>query len=84
MLNVFLVGISGKMGRMICDAAEKSGDIKVCGGLDAFDAKVAPTFKTAADVNVAADVIIDFSRPETLNEVISLCDKLSCLSLIHI
>ncbi len=78
MLNVFLVGISGKMGRMICDAAEKSGDIKVCGGLDAFDAKVAPTFKTAADVNVAADVIIDFSRPETLNEVISLCDKLSC------
>ena len=82
MLKVFIVGISGKMGKMICNAAQSSDDIEICGGLDAFDGGVFPTFKRAADVNVAADVIIDFSRPETLDEVISLCDKLSCPAVI--
>lgn len=82
MLKVFIVGISGKMGKMICNAAQSSDDIEICGGLDAFDGGVFPTFKRAADVNVAADVIIDFSRPETLDEVISLCNKLSCPAVI--
>lgn len=82
MLNVFLIGISGKMGKMICSAAAQSDDIKISGGLDAVQSEFAPTFKRAGEVNVPVDVIIDFSRPETLDEIISLCDRLSCPAVI--
>ena len=78
MTRIFIVGISGKMGANIIAAAEKRDDIEIVGGLDAVECKGFPTFKRADDVNVPVDVIIDFSRPETLDEIISLAERKAC------
>lgn len=43
--------------------------------MDTADAPDYPTFRRAADVNVDFDVIADFSRPQTLDEVIALSDR---------
>ncbi len=75
MVKIFLTGISGKMGKTICRYTEESGCASISGGLDTADAPDYPTFRRAADVNVDFDVIADFSRPQTLDEVIALSDR---------
>lgn len=76
-MNVFIVGISGKMGRALIETAPKYG-MTVTGGLDKAKAKDYPTFTAASDVSVPVDVVIDFSHPETLDSVIELCEKFKC------
>ena len=73
-MKIFIVGINGKMGRAICDCAEREG-VTVAGGLDIAAGGKYPVFAKAADVNVGFDVIIDFSRPATLGEVTALAEK---------
>lgn len=82
MINVFLIGISGKMGNMICQCKQDFPDINISGGLDTVKHPLYPTFSTAKEVDVPADVIIDFSRPETLDSIIYLCDKLNCSAIL--
>ena len=71
-MNIFIVGIGGKMGRALCERAGEYGDT-VSGGLDRISSACFPTFSTASEVNVPVDAVIDFSRPDTLPEIISLC-----------
>lgn len=73
-MNIFIVGIGGKMGKAVSERATALG-ISVAGGLDVISSPVYPTFAHADDVNVPFDVIIDFSRPETLSDVRKLCEK---------
>ncbi|MCH5162900.1 MAG: 4-hydroxy-tetrahydrodipicolinate reductase [Clostridiales bacterium] len=71
MKKAFIVGINGKMGKMLVDLAASCG-YEISGGLDtAADGKA--VFTNAAQVNVNYDVVIDFSRPATLPEVVALC-----------
>lgn len=76
--NVFIVGISGKMGNMICECIGDFAGLCVSGGLDVRPHPDFPTFSSAEQVNVPIDVIVDFSRPETLESVIVLAEKFSC------
>lgn len=76
-MQLFVVGINGKMGRVVCERAQDAGDV-VTGGLDKIACTNYPTFATAAQVNVPVDAIIDFSRPETLGEIVALSEKFSC------
>ncbi len=71
MKKAFIVGINGKMGRMLVELAPSYG-YTVTGGLDAVGGGDAPVFPDAKSVNVDYDVVIDFSRPQTLDQVISL------------
>ena len=61
-MKIFLIGINGKMGRAICDAAEQSG-VTVAGGIDVSGEGRYKVFRSAAEVDVDFDCIIDFSRP---------------------
>lgn len=72
-MKIFIVGINGKMGGAICACAEREG-IEVAGGLDITPGGKYPVFAKAEDVNVAFDVIIDFSRPASLDGVIALAE----------
>lgn len=76
-MNLFIVGISGKMGRVVCERAKDLGET-VSGGLDRLQSDAYPTFAAAKDANVPVDAIIDFSRPDTLDEIIALCEKFRC------
>ena len=70
-MKIFITGINGKMGKAICEVAENAG-MTVAGGIDVSPNPRYPVFAKAADVDVDFDVIIDFSRPSALDEVIAL------------
>ncbi len=75
MKKAFIFGINGKMGRMLVDNAEDYG-YEVVGGFDLTPHESIPVFDNVTDVNMPIDVIIDFSRPQTLTPLITLADKL--------
>ena len=76
-MRIFLVGICGKMGRAVIERAPAHG-ATVTGGLDRESGAPYPTFARAGAVNVPFDAVIDFSRPETLQEVCALARKYAC------
>lgn len=71
MKKAFIVGINGKMGKMLVDIAT-AFSYEVVGGLDAVSGGDFPVYKSAKEVAVDYDVVIDFSRPGTLDDVIAL------------
>jgi len=72
MLKLFIIGIDGKMGRAVCRAASDTTDIELVGGFDTLPDIDFKVFTSVESVNVDYDVIIDFSRPETLDTAIKL------------
>lgn len=75
MKNAFVFGINGKMGRALTENAT-SFDYAVTGGFDISpaDGPIA-VFDDVRNVNVPFDVIIDFSRPQTLAPIIALAER---------
>lgn len=74
MKKAFIVGINGKMGKMLTELAPSCG-YEISGGLDVVSCGAYPVFSDEKDVNVSYDVVIDFSRPSTLDGVIALAKK---------
>ncbi len=74
MKKAFIVGINGKMGKMLTEVAPAYG-YTVSGGLDAVSGGDFPVFADAKSVTADYDVVIDFSRPQTLDDVITLAKK---------
>ncbi len=74
MTNVLICGIGGKMGQHVLECVSSRDDMHIVGGIDKFanasDFKV-PVYKSVFDVKDKVDVIIDFSRPEALDDLLS-------------
>ena len=73
MTKIILSGCCGKMGTVISNLVKERGDCEIVAGVDKYDNgkcsfKVFPRFD---DVSVQADVIIDFSNPDVLNDMLS-------------
>ncbi len=70
-MNILLCGACGKMGRMVAELAAAHGDVVVC-GVDISPAPmpfpVVPSLTEACD---GAEVLIDFSSPAALSDVLS-------------
>lgn len=69
MLNVILNGANGKMGQAVAALAAKTDDIRVAAGVDKAASAIKnsfPVYSELDEVKEAADIIIDFSRPEAL------------------
>jgi 4-hydroxy-tetrahydrodipicolinate reductase len=59
MIQVAVAGAAGRMGRMVCDAVGGADDMEVSGRAD-------PVLDTSVhDVLDGADVLVDFTRPDT-------------------
>ena len=72
MVNMALVGCNGKMGYAVATAVAQRDDCKIVFGVDLYgeskyDFPVHPNFKTVSD---KIDVIIDFSNPASLNDML--------------
>ncbi|MBW7573756.1 4-hydroxy-tetrahydrodipicolinate reductase [Caproiciproducens faecalis] len=68
MTRIIICGCNGKMGREVSACAALRADCRVVGGID-MNTEVKcdyPVFTKPADIDVAADVIIDFSNPALL------------------
>ena len=72
MIRVAVSGAAGRMGDTVCRAVEGAEDMKLTGRADpAFDTRL-------ADVLDDADVVVDFSQPDTALENAALASKPAC------
>lgn len=71
MTDIILVGACGKMGGVIADVVSKREDCKIVAGVDKFPKECSfPVYENIAEVSEKADVIIDFSHPSALEDLI--------------
>ncbi|MDE5756083.1 MAG: 4-hydroxy-tetrahydrodipicolinate reductase [Clostridia bacterium] len=73
MTKILIWGIGGKMGKNILECLPSFENAVCVGGVDKFadpSQFSTPVFKSGKDINVDADVIIDFSRPDALDEIL--------------
>ncbi len=84
MTKIILSGCYGTMGRVIKEICDKDKDVEIVGGVDAYDAKEYnfPVFSSFDEVDVAADVIIDFSNPALLDSLIAFAKSNSVPAVI--
>jgi 4-hydroxy-tetrahydrodipicolinate reductase len=67
MINVAVSGAAGRMGQTVCDAVERADDMSLVGRAD-------PSLQTSlTDVLPEADVVVDFSTPESALSNARLC-----------
>lgn len=84
MTRVFLWGIGGKMGHTLLSLADEMQDITVVGGFDPFadPSKFAvKVFNKTDDIDTPMDVIIDFSRPEAMEDILRVAERFSSAAI---
>lgn len=71
MIKILLVGCNGKMGHMISSVAQKSENLKIEAGIDmkTYSDFGYPVYTNINDVKETVDVILDFSRPTSLDSI---------------
>ncbi len=72
MINILMSGCNGKMGQVITRLAEQYSDLAIAAGYDIYDAgkNAYPVFTSLEQCNAAIDVIIDFSNPDALENIL--------------
>ena len=71
MIKAILVGSGGKMGAFVHKTAVDNGKIEIVAGVDRVNnGQSFPVFSAFADITVEADVIIDFSNPVLLDDML--------------
>ena len=75
MTRIIMVGCNGKMGRYITDIVAKDSEAEIVAGVDPFDGipNTYPVFANINEVNVEADVVIDFSNVSVVNSLLDYC-----------
>ena len=75
MLNILLSGACGKMGRVIAELAKCRCDCCIVAGVDVekSDSYEYPVYNKFEDVSEQVDVIIDFSHPSALPNLLTYC-----------
>ncbi len=73
MVRMIMRGCNGHMGKVICGLTKEDDGIEVVAGIDITGQmdNPFPVFASLADVNVEADVLIDFSSPKFLTELLT-------------
>ncbi len=76
MIKAILCGASGKMGGFVAAAAESDGEIQIVAGVDKYNnGEKFPVFSDFYDINVKADIIIDFSNAALLDGLLNYALK---------
>ena len=71
MIRAILCGASGKMGGFVASAAENDSEISIVAGVDKVNSgEKFPVFSSFADINLDADIIIDFSNVALLDSML--------------
>lgn len=77
MARILLVGCNGKMGKMISSIVDKFEGLSIVAGVDknTTTSFSYPIFQSISHCDVDIDVILDFSRPDTLEEIAAYAVK---------
>ena len=83
MTNIAICGANGKMGRVIYDCVSNRSDCKIIAGIDINTEKYADfdIHTTPFDMPNKPDVIIDYSHPASLENLLSYC-KMNGVALV--
>jgi len=73
MIKAILNGCNGRMGQVLTSLIENLPDMEVAAGIDIVQGiNVYPQFSSIDKCDIPADVIIDFSTPKVLHEVVEM------------
>lgn len=77
MINILLNGCNGKMGQTITTTAKKCTDIKIIAGISTSAEQKSdyPVFSSVFDCDLEFDAIIDFSKPESLANLLKFAQE---------
>ena len=77
MVRVIMHGCNGKMGQTITNIVKADPDTEIVAGVDVSDhiKNDYPLFSKIADVNVEADVVIDFSNASAVDALLDWCEE---------
>lgn len=77
MTKIILNGCNGKMGQVITRLAGEDEELNIVAGFDILKNKENdyPVFTSPDDFDGEADVVIDFSHPNSLENILSFCRK---------
>ena len=81
-VKIFIVGIDGKMGHMLCKRIAELDGFEVAGGYDLIPDMNYKIFTNVKDIDAEFDAVIDFSRPETIDTVTVIADKFKCPTVL--
>ena len=75
MVNIAITGANGKMGKVITRLIDERDDCRVTAGIDINTDRNGefPIYKSPFDMTTPPDVIIDFSHPNALDDLLSYC-----------
>ncbi len=76
MIEILLVGCCGKMGRVISNLVSDDPDISILCGVDLYPKESDfPVYKSFSEVREKPDVIVDFSNPAILGNMIEYAES---------
>lgn len=77
MTRIIITGACGKMGKVIASVVSARDDCEIVAGVDKFNDNTAgfPVYEKLDEVNEKADVVIDFSNPSLLDDLLSYCKR---------
>ena len=77
MTKIIMCGCCGAMGRLITELAENDADIEIVAGVDVRPSRELkyPIFESVTDCDIEADVVVDFSRPDALADILNYCEE---------
>lgn len=72
MTNIILSGCNGRMGSVVTSLIAERDDCKIVAGVDIDTHSISnyPVFKAIDEIDLAADVIIDFSLPSSIKPIL--------------
>jgi len=72
MTKIIIHGCNGKMGQVITKIISEMTDVEIVAGIDTFTGieNIYPVFSQIKDCNIVADVVIDFSNPLLIDELL--------------
>ena len=75
MTKIIMNGCNGRMGQAITRLANEDAECEIVAGFDINDVitNSYPVFRNPADYTGEADVVIDFSHPSSLTDILSYC-----------
>ena len=83
MLKIIISGCNGRMGKVVAHLCETRDDIQVVAGFDIDRKQLAdfPVYADPMEFTGKADVIIDFSIPDSLSSLLNYCEnnKVPCI-----
>lgn len=76
MTRIIMHGCNGKMGQTITNIVKEDADAQIVAGIDLFDGiqNEYPVFKSLADCDVEADVVIDFTAAPAVDALLDWCE----------